>query len=68
MLTEKVLYINKDLYRFSFYINVYNFGIDKGGDNFVNLKLFNISLLGSPVLLNIFKAFFIIINLVNLLN
>ena len=68
MLIKEVLYINKDLYKFSFYINVHDFKTDKSDNNFTGLRLFNISLLSFPVLLNIFKAFFIIINLINLLN
>ena len=68
MLIKEVIYINKNLYKFSFYINVHNFEINKDNNNFINLKLFNMFLLGSSVLLNIFKVFFIIINLINLLN
>ena len=68
MLTEEVFYIDKNLYRFGFYISIYNFKVNKNDNNSVSLKLFNTSLLDFLVLLNIFEVFFTIINLINLLN
>ena len=68
MLIKKVFYINENLYKFSFYISIYDFKVNKNDNSSADLKLFNIFLLSFSVLLNISEAFFIIINLINSLN